>query len=143
MIELNKDAYIFEVGDTAILKDGTEFLVKHSSDVVGDVDWEKSWKKNLAERGLKYDGGKPKFHLIPPECELAIAEVLTFGTKKYAENSWKKVPNFKDRYYDSLIRHLNANRRGEIKDNESGLSHLAHAATCALFLLWEELGSVK
>lgn len=86
------------------------------------------------EQGIKYDAGKPRFDLIEPEFTKSVAEVLTFGAEKYAPNSWQHVEDATNRYYASLCRHLNAWRRGEKIDPESGMPHLAHVATNCMFL---------
>ena len=89
--------------------------------------------------GLKYDRGKPLFSLLTRSLAtplLRVAEVLTYGANKYKADSWQTIPNAKVRYEDALDRHLNAWKRGESRDPESGLHHLAHVATNALFLLW-------
>ena len=42
--------------------------------------------------GLKYDDDKPRMDLIPPSVYKSLADVLTFGFKKYKkENSWQNV----------------------------------------------------
>ena len=84
--------------------------------------------------GLKFDDGKLMYSLIPPETLHALAEVLTFGAKKYAIDGWKYVPDAKRRYMDALFRHLEAFRSGELYDQESGLSHLSHVLTNVAFL---------
>lgn len=87
------------------------------------------------ELGVKYDDGKARFDLIEPEFEEDIANVLTMGANKYAQNSWQHVEDGKNRYYAALRRHLNAWRKGEKTDQESGMSHLAHAACNVMFLM--------
>ena len=94
---------------------------------------------NKESLGLKYDQGKPLFSLLTRSLAvplLRVAEVLTYGANKYKADSWQTIPNAKVRYEDALDRHLNAWKRGETHDPESGLHHLAHVATNALFLLW-------
>jgi len=88
--------------------------------------------------GLKYDDNKLRYTLIPPVALKGLAEVLTFGAAKYAPDNWKYVENGKVRYLDALYRHLEAYRSGEILDPESGLSHLKHILTNAVFLLYFE-----
>ena len=90
-----------------------------------------------AERGagLKYDAGKLRYSLIPPEALRGLAEVLTFGAEKYEPNSWQEVENAEERYLDALIRHIEAYRSGEALDPESGLHHLKHAACNVAFLI--------
>jgi len=85
--------------------------------------------------GLKYDDGKLRYSLVPPIAMKGLAEVLTFGAKKYAPNSWQTVPNGQERYLDALYRHLEAYRAGEKIDSDSGLSHLSHAISNVAFLL--------
>jgi hypothetical protein len=87
--------------------------------------------------GMKFDGGKPRWSLLMQGCSKAlagVAEVLTFGAKKYAAHSWKGVENNKERYRDAMYRHLNAIESGEVLDPESGLPHWDHVACNALFL---------
>lgn len=83
----------------------------------------------------KNDKGKLRFDLINPEFTKAVAGVLTFGAEKYGPNSWQNLEDPVNRYYAALLRHLNAFHSGEAIDKESGLSHLAHAATNIMFLM--------
>lgn len=89
----------------------------------------------MGEAGTKYDGGKPRFSLIPKGTLEPVINVLDFGAKKYSENNWMKVPNAPVRYFDAAHRHLDAYWKGEKADAESGEPHLAHAICCLLFLL--------
>jgi len=82
------------------------------------------------------DGGKLMVDLVPAEAILAVAEVLTYGATKYPANSWRETPDAVNRYYASALRHLYAWQTGEQQDKESGLSHLAHATTNLMFMLW-------
>ena len=85
--------------------------------------------------GVKYDAGKPLMGCIPPHAELLIAEVLTYGAKKYDRENWRTIDCLEVRYLDAAMRHLNAYRRGEEIDPESGLPHLAHVVCCLMFIL--------
>ena len=62
------------------------------------------------------------------------AAVLKFGAIKYAEHNWRKGFTW-SRPLAAAMRHITAFNDGEDKDPESGLSHLAHAACCIMFLL--------
>lgn len=84
--------------------------------------------------GIKWDGEKERFDLIPPYIELEVAKVLTIGARKYAPDNWKKVPGGKRRYMAAIRRHISAYKRGEIYDPETGLHHMAHAICCAMFM---------
>lgn len=94
----------------------------------------------IVEDFMKFDAGKLRYSLIPPEMTKALAEVLTYGAKKYKPNNWKSVDD-PSRYMDALYRHLEAFRSGETNDPESGLHHLSHAMTNIGFLLWIDLNS--
>jgi hypothetical protein len=78
--------------------------------------------------------GKPRLDLLPTVALEQIGAVLTFGASKYGDNNWRRGARW-GRYYAALLRHLYAWWRGEDCDPETGLSHLAHAACCLLFLM--------
>lgn len=86
--------------------------------------------------GMKFDGAKPRWSLLPQGVVSDIIEVLEFGARKYAPNNWIKVPDGRTRYYDALMRHMEAWWRGEKHDPETGKSHLAHAGCCLFFLMF-------
>ena len=85
--------------------------------------------------GMKFDSEKPRWDLLPFESLTDIVLVLTYGAKKYAPENWRKVNDWRDRYFAALLRHLVAWKQGEKIDPESNLPHLAHAGCCLLFLL--------
>jgi hypothetical protein len=83
---------------------------------------------------LKFDEGKLPLHLLSTEAMNQTAAVLAFGADKYAEHNWRKGFTW-SRPLAAALRHITAFNAGEDKDPESGLSHLAHAACCIMFLL--------
>jgi len=87
-------------------------------------------------KGVKYDNDKPRWGLLPYKQVEQIVDVLTFGSKKYSDDNWKKVPNAEERYFDAMLRHITEYRYGDKSDTETTKSHLAHAMCCALFLMW-------
>jgi hypothetical protein len=89
--------------------------------------------------GKKFDRDKIPMHLVPLDAVGEIAKVLDHGAKKYGTNNWQHLSDGQNRYLGALLRHLMAYQKGELKDLESGLSHLAHAGCNLLFLLWLEL----
>lgn len=93
--------------------------------------------KPIGDTALKFDAGKVPFELLPAPALEAIAEVLAFGAKKYASWNWAKGFAW-SRLLGATMRHLFAWARGEDRDPESGLSHLAHAGCCILFLITHE-----
>jgi len=83
----------------------------------------------------KLDTDKPMVSLVEADFILGIADVLTFGAKKYAPNNWKQAKEEDlTRIKDSLLRHTLAFTSGEEIDPESGLSHTYHAACNLMFL---------
>ena len=90
-------------------------------------------------QGVKYDGGKLQYSLVPPYALKEVARNLTLGLEKYKErDNWKKVENAVQRYTDALYRHLEAHRMGEIYDPDSpvdNMPHMAAVAVNALFIL--------
>lgn len=86
--------------------------------------------------GVKYDGGKRRFSLLPWAQVSAIVDVLEFGARKYEVDNWQRVPNATERYANAAMRHVIARLEGERTDPESGLPHLAHACCCLLFWMW-------
>jgi hypothetical protein len=72
--------------------------------------------------------GKPKLSLIPYTALEQIAKVREFGVNKYGDDTcWKDVPE--KEFLEATLRHVYKYLNGNDTDEESGLSHLAHAAT--------------
>lgn len=90
------------------------------------------------EQGKKFDAGKTRWDLVPPEVLRRIADIFTYGAEKYAPDNWKLVRPFRSRYLAAAFRHIYAWAGGEQSDPESGMHHLAHAATNLIFLMWGE-----
>lgn len=85
--------------------------------------------------GIKYDSGKQLAGILYedfPHALSGVADVATFGARKYTRNGWRTVPNGLQRYTDAMHRHLLAAAKGEVCDPESGLPHLHHVAWNAL-----------
>lgn len=82
----------------------------------------------------KDDCDKLPLDLIPVESLEEIGVVLRHGAEKYAPRNWEPGMRW-GRCYAALLRHLFAWWRGEDRDPDSGLSHLAHAGCCILFLI--------
>jgi len=88
--------------------------------------------------GRKDDAGKPLAGILYEDFPTALQQVIsvaTFGAKKYARGNWKDVADAEVRYWDAMHRHLLAFCSGPGIDEESGESHLAHAAWCLLALM--------
>jgi len=92
-------------------------------------------QREILEDGNKYDGGKPKagtLYEFFPNALMEVAKVSTFGCEKYERGGFHAVPNGEERYTDAMHRHLLQEMQGELKDEESGYLHAAHAAWGAL-----------
>jgi len=83
---------------------------------------------------MKFDGDKLPVNLLSSEALLQTAAVLKFGADKYHAHNWRDGFAW-SRPLAAAMRHIMAYNDGEDKDPESGLSHLAHAACCIMFLL--------
>ena len=84
--------------------------------------------------GMHYSEGKLRMDLIPPLWKRALAEVLTYGAKKYDDHNWLRGMKYSE-LQGSVERHWLAWQEGEELDAESGLPHLAHMAVDVLMLL--------
>lgn len=89
---------------------------------------------SIPATGKKYDTGKPRMELLPPEALIQCALVLGMGADKYGVYNWAEGIHT-SRLLGAMLRHLNAYNSGETKDLESNLSHIAHVAVTAMFLL--------
>ena len=83
---------------------------------------------------MKFDGDKLPVNLLSTEALNQTAAVLKFGADKYHAHNWRDGFAW-SRPLAAAMRHIMAFNDGEDKDPESGLSHLAHAACCIMFLL--------
>lgn len=113
------------------------YMVSHPNDV---TEYEIPYSDTLPKIvkncvGLKFDGGKLDWDLVPFESVEEIIKVLMVGAKKYKRDNWQLVEDGDVRYFNAAMRHITAWKRGEEFDLESGLPHLAHAGCCILFLL--------
>lgn len=90
----------------------------------------------LKEKGfVKADSGKLQWSLLPFEELKDVVRVLMLGAKKYTPDNWKKCDDV-TRYKDALMRHVISYVSGDTTDEESQLSHLAHAVCNCLFLMY-------
>lgn len=90
----------------------------------------------MRSAGIKLDDGKVRMDLLPFRSLTAVGEVLTFGARKYGDWNWTLVDDAERRFAAAMLRHYAAIQRGEEYDLETGLTHAAHMATSALFVLY-------
>jgi hypothetical protein len=84
--------------------------------------------------GTKFDCDKVRMDLLDVSAINQLAAVLTFGVKKYDAHNWRGGIST-SRLLAALLRHVFAYLGGQDNDEESGLSHIAHAMCCCMFIL--------
>lgn len=80
-----------------------------------------------------YSEGKTGVDQIPPDWQMAIGEIYSYGEIKYARNNWTKGTEW-HQFMGSLLRHYFRWASGEDIDPESGKHHLLHVAWNAITL---------
>ena len=98
------------------------------------------------------------YALLPVDALEEVVKVLTAGAVKYnepmSEENWRKVDNPFFRYYGAAMRHMEADRKGEMIDidkvNKDGsiskgtdCHHLACAIASLMFMLQLNLENNK
>lgn len=81
------------------------------------------------------DGSKLRVELVPPQIIEGIADILTFGAKKYAAHNWMRGISWMA-IIAGVLRHIYLFARGVEIDSESGKPHLYHAMCGLTFLAW-------
>ena len=85
--------------------------------------------------GVKHDQGKPDLSMIPYEALVQVAQVLGMGAEKYGRSNWQKGIST-TRLIAAAMRHIGQFNDGIDVDDESNLSHIAHATANLMFLMW-------
>jgi hypothetical protein len=96
--------------------------------------------------GLRYNTGKNRMELVPPEWEWALADVTTQGSKKYEARNWERGMNW-SYMIGCMKRHINKFLVGEqydgtefnLEKGTTGCHHLAMVAWNALALMSYDL----
>ncbi len=99
--------------------------------ITGIYTTKDSGKRESFESGAVRDtqDNKPRYDLIPPKGLRRVADVYARGAVKYDDHNWRKgMPS--SRFMASLLRHVEAYRRGE-RDED----HIAQAIFNALALI--------
>jgi hypothetical protein len=91
-------------------------------------------QEESAPTGIKHDQDKPDMSLLSNIALIKVAQVMTFGKRKYSAHNWRGGFVW-SRPLAAAARHIYAYIGGEDKDPETGLSHLAHACCCLFFVL--------
>jgi hypothetical protein len=97
---------------------------------------------SVKPEGVKHDQGKPDLSLLDRTAIEHVAKVLGFGAVKYGRDNWRAGID-KNRLLSASLRHIYASLDGELKDPESGESHLAHGICGLMFALHFEIKGEK
>lgn len=104
-----------------------------------DLNYHNEDERTEAPRGtgMKFDGDKVRAELLlqgMPRTLEGIADILTFGARKYAAHSWQHVEDGINRYEAAAMRHKLARMKGEMLDPESGKPHILHELCSLMFV---------
>ena len=91
-------------------------------------------QEHKAEPGKKWDKGKLRYDLLPPDVLEQVVQILTDGAEKYGDRNWEEGISW-SRVFAASQRHQWAFWQGKETDEESGCNHLAHAIVNLMFLL--------
>lgn len=83
--------------------------------------------------GLRFNDGKPRFDLLPPEALIALADHYRRGAEKYADRNWERGMDW-GKCFASMERHAWAWQGGEDLDPETGSHHMISVAWNAFAL---------
>lgn len=105
-----------------------------------------SYEEQRAEQeakgvAMRFNAGKLRYDLLPPDAIEELVKIYTMGAAKYADRNWEKGFNWMD-CYASLARHLALWQMGEDRDEESDHLHMAHVAWNALAIVTFQLRNV-
>lgn len=95
-------------------------------------------REDLHVPGAKDDGAKVDLSIILecfPRALWEVGRVADYGARKYSRGGCLKVKNAMQRYEAADMRHKLSFHKGEERDQESGMLHLAHCAWNALIQL--------
>lgn len=115
--------------------DGREYMIQVLVDDM--AAWQRGGNRHLEEAAAKALSilsaeetlGTPTLRGLVP-----VVRVLEFGAKKYAVGNWTRGMPWSV-CFNSAMSHLTKLQKGELVDDESGLSHTAHFLCNVAFLL--------
>lgn len=94
--------------------------------------------KEYSKEGTKNDRGKLQWHLLSFRVLADVVRVMMFGAFKYGEYNWQEGIKY-SRVWDAANRHLKSWWEGEDVDEETKITHIAHAICCCMFLAWYQI----
>ena len=120
------------------LRKKEEEFIKHTKKKLRNNASFGSINKKYQEK-YQQKNNKLRWDLAPWNAIEKIIEVITEGAKEenYGIDNWKTVSS--EIFDAAMIRHYVSYKKGERYDKRWMLTHLAHLACNAVFLLWKEL----
>jgi len=132
------------------------FTGQHLASCSGSVNVEREANKLISEieaatqrlkagapsgGGLRFDAGKNRVDLLPPDALMELGKVYAYGATKYASRNWERGMPW-SKVIGPLLRHLFKWMMGQKIDEESGQLHSAMIAWNAIALLTYELRGI-
>ena len=102
----------------------------------GDAHLSVDFNQDLEAGGVKFDIGKPRMDLIPPNAMLELGRLYHLGAEKYSDRNWEKGMD-QARMLAAMERHMQLYKAGEDTDPDpqvDGMNHLIQVAWNALSL---------
>ena len=109
----------------------------HSAPKSEEVPAEKAEVKLGSFSKIKNSQDKSLMHLVPLNVIRAVADVYTAEFPQYGED-WKRLPNAKTVFYNSMFRHMEQYQSGARYDADGKL-HSVKIVCNAIFLAWHDL----
>lgn len=119
--------YVWPAGEVWPAAVETQTLTQNSINLVKSLD---PIAVKIPE-GLRFDEGKARFDLLPPEAIEELARHYGKGAVKYVDRNWEKGMSW-GRCFASMMRHAWAFWRGEDFDPENGTHHMVAVAWNAI-----------
>lgn len=98
-------------------------------------------EKSPCGGGLRYDAGKNRLDLIPPEWFWGLGVVMTQGAKKYEDRNWEQGMPW-SKCWGPALRHAFKWLLGERYDEETGCHHLLMVAWNVLALFTYDMRKI-
>jgi hypothetical protein len=98
--------------------------------------------------GMKWDGGKLDWSLLPWDVIEKAVVRFTVGKHKYAAWNWTKLDDAQSRYEAAFMRHFVEYKKGNRWDNDENFkdnpsTHLQAALWNMICLVWFELRAIE
>jgi len=83
----------------------------------------KTLEQQILQEGVKFDGGKPRWDLLPFDVLNDLAMLYAKGAEKYEDRNWEKGMDW-SRVFGAMLRHAHAFWERDDIDEETGMGHI-------------------